>query len=288
MPDKTWVVRPATTCPDRAGIVTSLPSEVAHGARARACASGIPRGTGLEVSSCARSPGRGALQRCPALTGAVLGLLLLGGCAFGGADEGAALEPRAGLARKAVLAAVNRAPGGPASGGKSAATVEPDPGAAEGGGSDLANVEDPTDDQGDGPRYADLTAVRLADSDGGLAVSLALRGIVPGRLARRELMQVGVDLFRVSPLEMLLGDTASDYQIRLQGGVDGWRAFLRQKDGYVPFPGTFTVSGRTLHVVLPWEALGGRKRAVVEAYVDWSSGVGRLSTDGLTRVQLRP
>jgi hypothetical protein len=153
-------------------------------------------------------------------------------------------------------------------------------------GDELASVEDPRGDQGRGPRYADLSRVAFADSDQGLDVSLTLAAPVPARLANGELEEVGVEIFRTSPLETLLGRDQSDYQVRLQGGREGWRAFLHTQDGYVDFPGTFSVAGRTLRVVLPWEAVGGRKRAQVEAYADWSSGVGRLSTDGSTRVRL--
>lgn len=228
-------------------------------------------------------------MRLHGLAAAFGALLLLSGCSLLGRGDGSAsLEPRAALARKAVLAAANQVDRSPASGGKSAATVESDPGAGKSDAGRMARVEDARGDQGDGPPYADLATVSFVDSDEGLDMSITLDAVVPGRLARREMEEVGVALFRVSPLDMLLGRTASDYQVRLEGGAYGWRAFLRSRDGYVPFPGTFSVSGRTLRVVLPWEAVGGRRRAEAETFVDWSSGVGRLSTDGVTRVRLVP
>jgi len=102
---------------------------------------------------------------------------------------------------------------------------------------------------------------------------------VPGALADREVEGVGIDLFRSSSDE-------SDYQVFLDGGRHGWRAFLQTPDGFVDFPGTFTVRGRTLQVAVPWSAVGGREDAEASVFVDWASGVGRLSTDGTTRVGL--
>jgi len=57
-------------------------------------------------------------------------------------------------------------------------------------------------------------------------------------------------------------------------------------DGFVDYPGTFAVEGRTLRVAVPWRAVGGRQQTEASVFVDWSSGVGRLSTDGTTRVAL--
>ena len=72
----------------------------------------------------------------------------------------------------------------------------------------------------------------------------------------------------------------------LDGGRHGWRAFLQTPDGFVDYPGTFAVEGRTLRVAVPWHAVGGRQETEASVFVDWSSGVGRLSTDGTARVGL--
>jgi hypothetical protein len=221
-------------------------------------------------------------------TTAALGLLLLGGCGLDGGGGAASLEPRADLAQKAVLAAANHTPGRPASRGGSPVTANSRQRPAKDEGDELARVRDGRADHGDGPGYADLTEVTFTDSEQGLVVSVALRSFVPGRLARREIQDVGVDLYRVSPLEAVLGQTDSDYQVRLRGGASGWRAHLRTPEGYVAFPGTFTVGDRSLRVLLPWEAVGGRERAIADVFVDWSSGVGRLATDGVPRVRLWP
>lgn len=228
------------------------------------------------------------MEKRSTLASGVLVLLLLGGCGLGGGSEVASLEPRADLAQKAVLTAVDRMPDGAPSGGKHAATEASVPRGDEGGGEDLATLDDPRGDHGEGPRYADLSQVTLTGSTEALTVSVALDAVVPARLPHRQIENVGLDLYRTSPLDTLLGRTESDYRVRLDGDAYGWRAFLRTRDGYVAFPGEFTVNGPTLRVVLPWEAIGGRSRAEVEAFVDWSSGVGRLTTDGSTRLRLVP
>jgi hypothetical protein len=145
----------------------------------------------------------------------------------------------------------------------------------------LAGLEDPVADHGNGPAYADLTGFTFSERDGKLATSIDVAAVVPGQLADREVQGVGIDFYRSSSDE-------SDYQIFLDGGSRGWRAFLQTPDGFVDFPGTFSVHGRTLDVVVPWTAVGGRENAQVGVFSDWSSGVGRLSTDGTVREDLRP
>jgi hypothetical protein len=246
--------------------------------------------------------------------------VLLSGCAVGG-DEiaGASPEPRAELAEKAEVAAENAAraipprPGGrerPAAaargdetdgsgsagkagaggqyagvsdalGSRQAGPGTPSSGAPDASWAGLADLEDPAADHGNGPGYADLTAVAFRERGDDLGVSVTMSAVVPGALADREVQGVGIDLFRSSSDE-------SDYQVFLDGGRHGWRAFLQTPDGFVDFPGTFAVERRTLHVTVPWQAVGGRERAEVSVFVDWSSGVGRLSTDGTTRVELLP
>jgi hypothetical protein len=248
-----------------------------------------------------------------------MALGLLSGCAVGAEEiASAGPEPRAELAEKAEVAAENAAraipprPGGrerpaaaasddkadgPGSTGGAGADGEyagldalgsgqTGPGSPSSGGPDaswagLAGLEDPAADHGNGPRYADVTAVAFRERSDQLGVSVTMSSVVPGALADREVQGVGVDLFRSSSDE-------SDYQVFLDGGRHGWRAFLQTPDGFVDFPGTFAVERRTLHVTVPWQAVGGRERAEVSVFADWSSGVGRLSTDGTTRVELLP
>lgn len=263
------------------------------------------------MGSCAHSQGRGAVTRRLAFLGAAFGSLLLAGCAVGGAEvEQGSPEPRPDLARKAELAAGNlgaTAPGSKARRGRDRRNGEevPDPGGGvpgKGGKyagtadtpataqqrsrsrpeiswTDLVTLDDQTGDHGNGPSYADLTAVTFGEADGMLAATVTVASTVPGALADREVAEVGIDLFRSSSEE-------SDYQLFLDGGRRGWRAFLQTPNGFVDFPGTFAVRGRRLQVVVPWSSLGGREEAEASVFVDWSSGVGRLSTDGTTRVGL--
>ncbi|HLN77628.1 MAG TPA: hypothetical protein VK204_11330 [Nocardioidaceae bacterium] len=268
------------------------------------------------MSSCAHSQGRGVAVRRPALTGVALLLLVFSttGCAVGGEVEGASPEPRADLAARAEVAAQNRAhPNADArkpsrhprreglgSGGKkagasdvSASTADrpsrvraarPFPPSATTRPTEwhqLASLKDPVADHGNGPAYADLTGFTVSEHDGELAASIDVAAVVPGQLADRAVQGVGIDFYRSSSDE-------SDYQIFLDGGSRGWRAFLQTPDGFVDFPGTFSVHGRTLDVVVPWTAVGGRENAQVGVFSDWSSGVGRLSTDGTVREDLRP
>jgi hypothetical protein len=258
------------------------------------------------VGSCAHSHGRGAGTWHPALTGVVSLLVLLAGCAVGGDVEGASIRPQAELAQEAEVAAENQAhgapgrrgktPAGPAArggagaGGKQAGAADPaasatGPGRPETTGGavwdELAALDDPVSDHGHGPAYADLSRIVVHESGGDLAVVVTLGGVVPARLADREVQSVGIDLFRSRSGE-------SDCQVLLNGGRHGWRAFLRTPDGFLAFPGFFTVHGRDLRVVVPWSSLGGRADAEVSVFSDWSSGVGRLSADGTPRALVSP
>jgi len=238
--------------------------------------------------------------------------VLLSGCAVGG-DEvvGASPEPRAELAEKAEVAAENvgrpapgRGPGrrerrtknagvGDAGVGGGAEYADASDGSRsrEAGAetsttgragapwAELVSLDDPGADHGSGPAYADLARIEFSERGDELAIAVTVRAVVPGTLVEREVQGVGIDLFRSR------GDE-SDYQVFLDGGRHGWRAFLQTPDGFVDYPGTFAVEGRTLTAVVPWHAVGGREEAEASVFVDWSSGVGRLSTDGTTRVAL--
>lgn len=270
------------------------------------------------MGSCAHSHGRSAAIRRSALSGAI-GLLLVlpTGCAVGG-DEvvGASPEPRAELAEKAEVAVENvgrpapgRVPGRRERRTKNAEVRDATTaGAGVGGGAEyadasdgsrsreagaetstsgpgapwdeLVSLEDPASDHGSGPAYADLARIEFSERGDELAIAVTVRAVVPGTLVEREVQGVGIDLFRS-------GGDESDYQVFLDGGRHGWRAFLQTPDGFVDYPGSFAVEGRTFRAVVPWHAVGGREAAEASVFVDWSSGVGRLSTDGTTRVALQ-
>jgi len=213
-------------------------------------------------------------------------LVLLSGCAVGG-DEvvGSSPEPRAELAEKAEVAAENvgrpapgRAPRGEQGRRERPATAADAgdakaAGAGVGGGAEYAGVsdgsrsqeagaetstgrpeapwtelvslDDPAADHGSGPAYADLARIEFSERGDELAIAVTVRATAPAILADREVQGVGIDLFRSR------GDE-SDYQVFLDGGRHGWRAFLQTPDGFVDYPGTFAVDGRTHRVAVPW------------------------------------
>jgi hypothetical protein len=215
------------------------------------------------------------------------------------AGQGASPTPRADLAGQAEVAAENLAKAAQGKGherrGRKEGTADrgrdakPRSGSVERHGSDgsgdpvaaaswtpLRTVADGRGDQGAGPAYADLVAMRLADDGQNLRVTLDLAGTVPGLLADREVQGVGLDLFRTSAEE-------SDFQVYLDGGAHGWRGFLQTPRGFVRYPGTLTVRGGTLTTVLPWRSLGGRAEAQVSAFTDWADGSGRSGSDTVDR-----
>ncbi len=254
-------------------------------------------------------PGRGAgsRRRYPASACVSAGVLLLSGCAAPAAtNPDASPTPRAALAQAAELAAANvteadasgsdrgtrKRKKGAAAGRKaadrSARGGRPSKGGRPGGHGpavrsqdwqEVVTVGDDTADHGDGPSYADLTSLAIHESGEWVRITLDVGGVIPGRLKRSEVEGVGVDVYRSSSRE-------SDYQVFLDGGTSGWRAFLQTPDGFVRFPGSCNVDRGTLTVTVPWESIGGRKDAEVSAFADWSSGVGGLSADGTKPLKL--
>lgn len=116
-----------------------------------------------------------------------------------------------------------------------------------------------------GRGYADLVGVRMDDDGGRARVTVSLAEDVPSRLGDGEVVGIGVDLFRSSGRE-------GDYQVFLDGGASGWRAFLQAPRGFVRFPGTFAIDGSRMVIELPWADLGGRSGGRVAAFADWSAG----------------
>jgi hypothetical protein len=229
----------------------------------------------------------------------------LSACAVGGVEGGdrdvAHASPRPDLARRAEVAARNERAGAkergrPAardgSGGEGRRTapsprVPDDPGAgsrpaaAPESWEVLVTAGDPAGDAGRSPAYADVRAVRFATRGDDAALQVVTAATVPARLAAGEVVGLGIDLFRGSGLE-------SDHQVFLDGGADGWRAYLQTPRGFVRFPGSFALRGTTLDVTLPWSALGGRDAFSASAFLDWSDGRGASGSDTVDRVEVRP
>lgn len=130
----------------------------------------------------------------------------------------------------------------------------------------VLRLSDPPSDLGltRSPPYADFTGMRIEDGGKRARLTVTLAGRVPARLPDGEVVGIGIDVFRANTRE-------SDYQVFLDGGADGWRAFLHTPEGLARFPGTLAVSGRQLISEMPWSSLGGRASGRVSAFADWSA-----------------
>lgn len=126
-------------------------------------------------------------------------------------------------------------------------------------------VADPRGDIGLTERrpYADLVRLRITENGESALLTVTVADAIPNRLADGEVVGIGIDLFRTAARE-------SEYQVFVDGGAPGWRAFLHTPQGIVRFPGTFQVADRRFVIELPWPSLGGRSGADVSAFADWS------------------
>ena len=129
----------------------------------------------------------------------------------------------------------------------------------------VLEIADPRDDTGLAERrpYADLVELRIAEDGANVRLSVTVAGTVPDRLAEGEVVGLGIDFFRTAARE-------SDYQVFVDGGEHGWRAFLHAPEGIVRFPGTLRIADRRFVIDLPWSSLGGRSTADVSGFADWS------------------
>jgi hypothetical protein len=211
----------------------------------------------------------------------------LGACARGPktvADAG----PPHDLGERAVFAPTTTAPEGSAPGGSAPTTTTTAAGSAGAGGTNASTTtarpgdggtttsttvpqkplrgavtDGPGDNGLEAPDYADLSTIVLEDTGTDLRATVTFATAVPRTLAEREVMGVGVDLFRTNERE-------SDYQLFATGRADGWTAYLDTPDGFVKYPGTFTISGAALTFSVPWRSIGGHVGANVSTFADWS------------------
>lgn len=141
----------------------------------------------------------------------------------------------------------------------------------------IAGASDPGDDaSGQSPRYADIRQL-VVESDGTNArVTVAVAGDIPQALNEGEVQGIGVDFYRSN-------DKESDYQLFVDGDDEGWRAYLHTPNGIVDYPGSFGIGGRVFVLELPWSALGGRKPADVNMFIDWSQRDTPLNKAGNDR-----
>jgi hypothetical protein len=125
-------------------------------------------------------------------------------------------------------------------------------------------VSDPTGDAGLlVPGYADLVRVSVEDDGTTARVVVDTAASVPARLATGEVAGLGIDLFVGTRAE-------SDYQLFVDGSVDGWFAYLYADGGLVQYPGAFRLGGTRMEFELPWSAVGGRTVTRFSAFYDWS------------------
>jgi hypothetical protein len=141
----------------------------------------------------------------------------------------------------------------------------------------LVTRDDLAGDAGlEAPPYADLVTITVDDIGSRMLVRIDMAGDVPAALAAGEVQGIGIDIYRSNERE-------SDYQVFLDGGSDGWRAYLQTPDGFVDYPGTFAMGGRRLVVEVPWLAVGGREDGRLSTFCDWSAEATPLNRSSADR-----
>lgn len=125
----------------------------------------------------------------------------------------------------------------------------------------LLSVGDRTGDHGpEGPAWADLTAVEFVELGNDLRVMLQFAGALPATPADGEVPLIGVNL----------GEGDAGYQLFVEGGGQTWEAYLQTPQGFVQYPGTFQLGGRSIVLQVPFNAVGSPTRAPVRVFVEWS------------------
>jgi hypothetical protein len=136
----------------------------------------------------------------------------------------------------------------------------------------LGSVADARGDHGVlGPQYADLVEVSIATRRESAIATVDFVGTLPARLDEGEVMGVGIDIFRSDVAE-------SDYQLFADGGPDGWFAYLHTPEGFVKYPGTFSIGQNRMLFEVPWQSLGGFNAGRFSSFVDWS-GPGTVAVN---------
>lgn len=215
-------------------------------------------------------------MRRAAVTLVLLGLLL-SGC-IKAKDDGPSATRAPSLGKKATIheggggSSTTAAPGSsPITSVASGPTTTVATGTRSGGGGSaaatrLVDVADPSGDQGaDGPAYADEVGLLIESSSAGtsMTIRVTMAAAVPAQLASGEVMGVGIDLYRP-------GQSESDYQVFADGESSGWTAYLQTPQGFVAYPGSFTLAGSTLTFTVPWSAVGDMRTGETSSFADWS------------------
>lgn len=77
-------------------------------------------------------------------------------------------------------------------------------------------------------------------------------------------MGIGIDFYRNAD------GVESDYQLFVDGGSDGWFAYLHTPSGFVDYPGSFRLGGGRLVFQVPMESLDGLTATQTSGFLDWS------------------
>lgn len=129
----------------------------------------------------------------------------------------------------------------------------------------VGSTTDKSGDQGiEGPAYADVVAVSIADNGTTARVIVDMADDIPRQPKSGETIGIGVDLWRD------LTRRESDYQLFAEGSEAGWFAHLDTPRGLVRYPGEFRLGGRRLVFEVPWQSLGDLRSGGFRTFADWS------------------
>lgn len=128
----------------------------------------------------------------------------------------------------------------------------------------IASIEDPEGDVGiEGPDWADIVGLLLEDDGATLRVTIDFADTLPPALGEDEVVGIGVDLLRED-------DGESRYQLFVDGGSDGWYAYFQRHDGFMAFPGSFSLGGFRIVLTIPAEVIGNPVEGEWRSFLDWS------------------
>lgn len=103
------------------------------------------------------------------------------------------------------------------------------------------------------------------DDDGVNArIIVDMKGVIPNTLPSDEVVGVGVNLYKDN------SQRESDFQVFVDGGPDGWFAYLDTPNGFIDYPGTFQLGQARMVFELPWASVGDLKGSGFAAFADWS------------------
>lgn len=128
----------------------------------------------------------------------------------------------------------------------------------------IARIDDREGDVGlEGPDWADLVAVTLDDDGTTLRIVIDFADELPPVLDEDEVVGIGVDLLRED-------DGESRFQVFVDGGSDGWYAYFQRHDGFIAYPGSFSLGGSRIVLTLPATTIGNPIEGEWRSFLDWS------------------